>query len=707
MVTFNSNFYELVDDNLLHKKKPFGSAADENSVMVELARYVEASIIEKYNFSEFIIPDSNELNDIPTSSVLVSNKFDEKDELLIICINQSGSQMGIFSRTMCFDEGLNKGTMIPYVKRAIDNNYGVIILRPNTNTVGLPGKKVPIPGSESPEIHALCAWENVVTQCSAKRIMLFGYGNGAHLCHELFLKSTLSGDFNIVDSIVTVEASQLAEKDDPDDIKQALTQIAVNFESCATSPRGYDLRYRRNRLGCVSLSLGLPKGVQEVTNVAISASAAVEDTFRFFTLAADLKTGMITHFHKINAQLCGIEDVNNAVTTTAPTTDFVEPVQQKKKAAVEPPKPKGIFGWMFGGGGETAQSNDDPNNLAVSDFDLLKIVGKGAFGKVMLVRKKAGFNAGKVYAMKVLKKADVIDKGQIEHTKDEQAILCKIRHPYIVCLRFSFQNEDKLYLVTDYYSGGNLFAHLRQAKYFDENRAKFYASELLLALDHLHQNEIIYRDLKLENILMDYEGHICLTDFGLSKQDILKSGGASTFCGTAEYLAPELLQTKSPYGVAVDWWSFGILLYEMMNGRTPFYDKNKRHMYARIVNSRPSFPPAIFKNPDAIRCINGLLVVEPKERLSGFQEIRKEPFFSDIDFDKLYNRELKPPFTPTGDGVTGIDYVPKAYKNADMQRESSARAMPVKDPKLALKMQTAFDGFSFSEQSIVENGGKR
>ena len=177
----------------------------------------------------------------------------------------------------------------------------------------------------------------------------------------------------------------------------------------------------------------------------------------------------------------------------------------------------------------------------------------------MLVRKKAGTGAGQIYAMKVLVKQQIAALGQIEHTKSERDILFIIKHPFIVQLRFSFQNESKLYLVTDYYNGGSLYDHLRKSKFFTEDRAKFYGAELLSALDHLHQKGIVYRDLKLENILMDHVGHIALTDFGLSKQDIDKSGGATTFCGTPEYIAPELLN-KQKYGKAVDWWSFGVVL---------------------------------------------------------------------------------------------------------------------------------------------------
>lgn len=177
----------------------------------------------------------------------------------------------------------------------------------------------------------------------------------------------------------------------------------------------------------------------------------------------------------------------------------------------------------------------------------------------MLVRKKTANNDGAIYAMKVLKKSVVAAKGQIEHTKAERDILFEVHHPFIVRLRYAFQSEDKLYLVTDYYNGGTLFYHLRKSRHFEEDRAKFYAAQLLSALYHLHGLSIIYRDLKLENVLMDHEGNLALTDFGLSKQNIDSTGGATTFCGTAEYIAPELLKGQK-YGAAVDWWSFGILL---------------------------------------------------------------------------------------------------------------------------------------------------
>ncbi|KAJ1443006.1 kinase-like domain-containing protein, partial [Ochromonadaceae sp. CCMP2298] len=185
-------------------------------------------------------------------------------------------------------------------------------------------------------------------------------------------------------------------------------------------------------------------------------------------------------------------------------------------------------------------------------------------------------------------------------------------------------------------------------------------------LDHLHQNNIIYRDLKLENVLMDHQGHLALTDFGLSKQNIDATGGATTFCGTAEYIAPELLKGQK-YGAAVDWWSFGILLFEMMQGKTPFFDKNRKLMFYRIINTEPSFPSTF--SPPACECIRGLLRVNEAERLgcgaAAAAEIKLCPFFSVIDFDALDRREVRPPFAPDVANEFDTKYVPKSYLQAE------------------------------------------
>ena len=312
---------------------------------------------------------------------------------------------------------------------------------------------------------------------------------------------------------------------------------------------------------------------------------------------------------------------------------------------------------------------------------------------MLLVRKK---DNAQLLAMKILRKAAVIETGQVDHTNAEQAILKQIKHPFIVGLRFSFQSSDKLYLVTDYYSGGNLFAHLRESRKFSEDRAKFYAAELMLALEHLHSKDIVYRDLKLENILMDSKGHIILTDFGLSKPDIDKSGGAATFCGTAEYIAPEILQGER-YGPNVDWWSFGILLYEMMNGRTPFYNKNKKLMYYNITHKPPDFDPKIY-GPQAQEVIRGLLSLDVGKRLGskGMQEIHATAFFNSIDLVKLEQKALQPPFVPTGDDKS-TNYVSSSLAKQDVKRDSAVQPGAKVTLEMQKKMDTVFENFSYVE----------
>lgn len=311
--------------------------------------------------------------------------------------------------------------------------------------------------------------------------------------------------------------------------------------------------------------------------------------------------------------------------------------------------------------------------LTIEDFDLLKVVGRGAFGKVLLVRKKDGKHAGAIYAMKILVKAHIIKNEQVENTKSEQHILKEINHPFIVRLRYAFQNSDKLYLVMDYYPGGSMFYHLRKSKRFSEERTRLYMAQLLTALMHLHSKQIAYRDLKLENILMDPQGNIALTDFGLSKEgqsiegairESQASHGMKTICGTAEYMAPELLRHQ-PYGKVVDWWSYGILLYEMLTGRTPFVDRNRRQMFKNITQAEVIYPPYI--SPVGRSLISKLLNRDPSRRLgggpNGGRDIMAHPFYESIDWDKLMRKEIEPPFKPDVSSVDDITNVPEMFQN--------------------------------------------
>lgn len=574
---FTDPFYKIDNDRIV-PKGPIPSSSElqaEGDATIELARYVESQLINGEGFIPLTIPmamdDEDEATRV-TTTILASENFYDAERFVMIVMNSSGSLMGIFSRSLCFDESLSKGTMLNCVRLAKSKGYGVVILRPNTNTqiVG-ENTKVDIPGSETPVLHAFTVWEHVIPLCNnLKEVFLLSYGGGSSLCQDIYQRDWTKEKF--IRGIVTIEASHLAEKDDPDDVKEHLKHIAMNFQ-VSSAPKGAHLQYRTDRVGCECVSVGVPEMSKNnvPVNNALAVDIALGSAFDFFgTLTASTGGSPALDFIETLQSQCKTPVASKKISENPDpfdTEDLEDSMAGSNlKADATPAPPPTVLGRianMFASSSTKAeqarQREEEANkNLTIDDFDLLKIVGRGAFGKVLLVKKKAGYNAGNIYAMKVLKKAEVVAKAQVEHTKAEQAILVKIEHPFIVCLRFSFQNTDKLYLITDYYSGGTLYTHLRQSKFFPEERAKFYAAELTLALQHLHDQGIIYRDLKLENILMDHLGHVCLTDFGLSKQDFTNKG-ATTFCGTPEYIAPELLK-RQVYGPQVDWWSFGILL---------------------------------------------------------------------------------------------------------------------------------------------------
>lgn len=305
---------------------------------------------------------------------------------------------------------------------------------------------------------------------------------------------------------------------------------------------------------------------------------------------------------------------------------------------------EGMFDDVDAKGEGDIDLGDRSGAVSLKDFELKAVLGKGSFGKVMLVQR---LNTDEVYAMKVLRKEAIIAGNQVNHTKAERNILQSVDSPFIVKMHFAFQTQGKLYLILDYVRGGELFFQLKREGLFSVERVRLYSAEIIMALRHLHQKDIVYRDLKPENLLLDEEGHIMLTDFGLSKEAVTRKNGARTFCGTPEYLAPEILQGIG-HGKAVDWWSLGTLMYEMLTGLPPFYSQNRKVMFERILNSELTFPPHI--QPDAQSLLSSLLNRDPNNRLGSSakdaDDIMCHPFFKDLDWDQVETKSYKPKYKP-------------------------------------------------------------
>lgn len=342
------------------------------------------------------------------------------------------------------------------------------------------------------------------------------------------------------------------------------------------------------------------------------------------------------------------------------------------------------------------------------DFEILRLIGKGTFGQVYQVRKK---DTNRIYAMKVLSKKVIVQKKEVAHTVGERNILVRTAttdSPFIVGLKFSFQTPTDLYLVTDYMSGGELFWHLQKEGRFKEDRAKFYIAELILALEHLHNHDIVYRDLKPENILLDANGHIALCDFGLSKANLAANATTNTFCGTTEYLAPEVLLDETGYSKMVDFWSLGVLVFEMCCGWSPFYADDTQQMYKNIAFGKVRFPKDAM-SLEGRNFVKGLLNRNPRHRLGATydaKELKEHPFFADIDWSALLKKDVIPPFKPKLSSETDTSNFDPEFTNAPMTGSLNARALGTANlaasTPLSPTLQANFRGFTFVDESTME-----
>ncbi|KAM0265146.1 hypothetical protein ACHAQJ_000299 [Trichoderma viride] len=374
-----------------------------------------------------------------------------------------------------------------------------------------------------------------------------------------------------------------------------------------------------------------------------------------------------------------------------------QPQYQQQPPAPKPQSPAPVAapqGAATGPGGarKALPSANDPGTgarIGLDHFNFLAVLGKGNFGKVMLAETK---RSRRLFAIKVLKKEFIIENDEVESIKSEKRVLLianRERHPFLINLHACFQTETRVYFVMEYVSGGDLMLHIQRGQ-FGTKRAQFYAAEVCLALKYFHENGVIYRDLKLDNIMLTPDGHIKVADYGLCKEDMWYGSTTSTFCGTPEFMAPEILLDKK-YGRAVDWWAFGVLIYQMLLQQSPFRGEDEDEIYDAILADEPLYP--IHMPRDSVSILQKLLTREPDQRLGSgptdAAEVMTQPFFRNINWDDIYHKRVQPPFIPQIKSATDTS-------NFDSEFTSVTPVLTPVQSVLSQAMQEEFRGFSYT-----------
>ncbi|KPU77441.1 uncharacterized protein Dana_GF19394, isoform C [Drosophila ananassae] len=336
----------------------------------------------------------------------------------------------------------------------------------------------------------------------------------------------------------------------------------------------------------------------------------------------------------------------------------------------------------------------EPSEEHDDDFHFLAVLGKGSFGKVLLAELR---DTTYYYAIKCLKKDVVLEDDDVDSTLIERKVLALgTKHPYLCHLFCTFQTESHLFFVMEYLNGGDLMFHIQESGRFSEERARFYGAEIISGLKFLHKKGIIYRDLKLDNVLLDYEGHVRIADFGMCKLQIYLDKTADSFCGTPDYMAPEIIKGEK-YNQNVDWWSFGVLLYEMLIGQSPFSGCDEDELFWSICNEIPWFP--VYISAEATGILKGLLEKDYTKRIgsqySTAGDIADHIFFRPIDWGLLEKRQIEPPFKPQVKHPLDTQYFDRVFTR------ERVRLTPIDKEILASMDQKQFHGFTYTNPHIT------
>lgn len=596
--------------------------------------------------------------DCARGTVYVSPNYDTKKRLLVIVPYR---EAGIWSRSIVLRQrgsGETSGSMLAYLTKALVENYGIIIMNPAAQFC-------------HPKNHVEQVWDQLVAPLTSD-VYIVAYSRGSQLVKHLLGYDNGQGVMqDRLKALALVEPSHYVDDNDSYFTRRMLARRAAAWLLSNEVDVGCKIPKAEARHGCVCLSAGAVPSTVAGSSGAWALEMVMSSVFGSLAARSGEAAGVTVNHNRISScgichrklgvlnrrlqcSWCQVKYCSRCcadkfvpsfgswrVCSMCQTLPCLIDPRRKHKSAKNHKSPSHAHDEII----ERCSVFIQPSGvdeISLSDFEIIKLIGRGACGRVKLVRKKDGADEGAFYAMKAIKKKLVIQRGLVEATNAERRILHLIKHPYVATLCYAFQNEAKLYLLSKYYPGGNLLDQMRLVRRFTEDRTRLYAAQVALAIHHLHQNNVIYRDLKLENVLVGSDGHIALTDFGMSKENMVHDGRTSTFVGTYQMMAPEVFTGKS-YSRLVDWWALGVMVYEMIDGRTPFNAKTNKLIKERITSVDLKFSPRF--TDDAKDFVARLLTKSETNRLgagpNGFNNIRTHPWFHGIDWDAVERKEVQ------------------------------------------------------------------